>query len=83
MKLYLCILLLHETFKSKDIIPYILHQPRIMTHDKYRLTIILEDYIVMASTRQHPFYLVEIHDATLAHNMREVFKKLWSYTEKE
>jgi len=39
------------------------------------------DYLVMAFTRKHPFYLVEIHDATLAHNMREVFKKLWSLTE--
>jgi len=39
------------------------------------------DYLVMAFTHQHPFYLVEIHDATLAHNMREVFKKLWSLTE--
>ena len=36
------------------------------------------DYLIMIVTRQHPFYLVEIHDATLAHNMREVFKKLWS-----
>ncbi len=39
------------------------------------------DYLVMAVTRQHPFYLFEIHDATLAHNMREVFKKLWLLTE--
>lgn len=39
------------------------------------------DYLVMTATRQHPFYLFEIHDATLAHNMREVFKKLWSTTE--
>lgn len=36
------------------------------------------DYLVMIVTRQHPFYLVEIHDAMLAHNMREVFKRLWS-----
>lgn len=35
------------------------------------------DYLIMIVTRQHPFYLVEIHDVTLAHNMREVFKKLW------
>ena len=35
------------------------------------------DYLIMTVTRQHPHYLVEIHDATLAHNMREVFKKLW------
>jgi predicted transcriptional regulator len=41
------------------------------------------DYLVMAVTRQHPHYLFEIHDATLAHNMREVFKKLWAATEGE
>jgi len=35
------------------------------------------DYLIMTVTQQHPFYLVEIHDATLAHNMREVFKRLW------
>lgn len=35
------------------------------------------DYLIMIVTKQHPFYLVEIHDKTLAHNMREVFKNLW------
>ena len=40
------------------------------------------DYIVMIITRQKPFYLVEIHDAVLAHNMREVFKKIWSDVKK-
>lgn len=35
------------------------------------------DYLVMIHTRRHPFYLFEIHDKALAHNMREVFKKLW------
>lgn len=39
------------------------------------------DYLIMITTRQHPFYILEIHDHTLAHNMREVFKKLWSLTE--
>jgi len=39
------------------------------------------DYLIMIVTQKHPFYLVEIHDAVLAHNMREVFKKLWSLTE--
>ncbi|MDB5259180.1 MAG: transcriptional regulator TrmB [Candidatus Taylorbacteria bacterium] len=38
------------------------------------------DYLVMVFTRQHPFYLVEIHDAAMAQNMREVFKKLWGLT---
>ncbi len=41
------------------------------------------DYLIMITTQKHPFYLVEIHDATLAHNMREVFKRLWSVTETE
>jgi len=41
------------------------------------------DYLIMIVTQQHPFYLVEIHDAVLAHNMREVFKKLWSLTEQK
>jgi len=36
------------------------------------------DYLIMIVTRQHPFYLFEIHDNTLAHNMRELFKKLWN-----
>lgn len=35
------------------------------------------EYLIMIFTRQQPFYLVEIHDAMLASNMREVFKKLW------
>ncbi|MEI8343589.1 MAG: helix-turn-helix domain-containing protein [Candidatus Moraniibacteriota bacterium] len=40
-------------------------------------TWVMGDYLVMIVTRQHPFYLVEIHDAVMAHNMREVFKKIW------
>ncbi len=35
------------------------------------------DYVCMINTRKHPFYLVEIHDATLANDQREVFKNLW------
>lgn len=35
------------------------------------------DYLIMISTRESPHYLVEIYDATLAHNMREVFKGIW------
>jgi predicted transcriptional regulator len=35
------------------------------------------DYLVMVITRQHPFYLIEIKDSILAHNLREVFRKLW------
>lgn len=40
-------------------------------------TWVVGDYVVMVNTRRHPFYLVEITDATLAHDLREVFKNLW------
>ena len=35
------------------------------------------DYVIMIVTNQRPHYLVEIHDVTLAHNMRELFKGIW------
>jgi predicted transcriptional regulator len=35
------------------------------------------DYLVMIVTERRPHYLVQIYDATLAHNMREMFKSLW------
>ncbi len=35
------------------------------------------DYVTMIVTNQHPHYLVDIHDAVLAHNLREVFKGIW------
>lgn len=40
-------------------------------------TWVVGDYVVMIVTAQRPHYLVEIHDAVLAHNMREVFKGIW------
>lgn len=36
------------------------------------------DYIFMVQTRERPHYLVEINDAVLARNQRELFKGLWS-----
>lgn len=41
-------------------------------------TWITGDYLTMIMTDRKPFYLVQIHDATIAHNMREVFKGIWS-----
>lgn len=35
------------------------------------------DYLIMVQTRVRPHYLVEIHDAVLARNQRELFKALW------
>lgn len=41
-------------------------------------TWIVGDYIVMVMTNVKPFYLVQIHDAVIAHNQREIFKNLWN-----
>lgn len=38
------------------------------------------DYLIMIVTRVSPHYLFEMHDKTLVHNMREVFKKMWGET---
>lgn len=35
------------------------------------------DYIVMIYTKDHPFYLIEIYNPVMTHNLREVFKQIW------
>ena len=47
------------------------------SHNFQATTWILGDYVVMIATQQKPFYLVQIHDATLANDMRQVFKGIW------
>ncbi len=47
------------------------------SHNFRATTWILGDFVVMIVTNQRPHYLVEIHDAVLAHDMREVFKGVW------
>ncbi len=39
--------------------------------------IVAGDYILLIITSQKPHYLVQIHDATMAHNMREMFRSMW------
>lgn len=38
---------------------------------------VIGDYIVFVITKEHPYYLIEIRDAVIAENTRELFKKLW------
>lgn len=47
------------------------------TKDFSATTWIMGDYVTMIVTSQRPHYLVEIYDAVLAHNMREIFKGIW------
>lgn len=48
------------------------------SHDFQATTWILGDFVVMIVTNERPHYLVEIHDAVLAHDLREVFKGIWN-----
>lgn len=41
-------------------------------------TWVMGEYVVIVNTRQRPFYLVEIQSESLAHDLREIFKNLWS-----
>jgi hypothetical protein len=38
---------------------------------------VIGDYTVLVNTQHRPHSLVEIHDKTWAHNLREMFKGLW------
>lgn len=38
---------------------------------------VVGDYVLMIMTREHPHYLVEIHDKEIAQNTRNLFKSLW------
>lgn len=39
--------------------------------------VVIGDYILMIMTREHPHYLIEIHDRVMANNLREMFKAIW------
>lgn len=40
-------------------------------------TWVVGDYLIIIETNKHPFYLLEINDPVLTHNMRELFKNIW------
>jgi predicted transcriptional regulator len=39
--------------------------------------VVIGNYVLMILTREHPHYLVEIHDATMADNIRNLYKAIW------
>jgi sugar-specific transcriptional regulator TrmB len=43
-------------------------------------TWICGNFLIMIVTHQHPFYLIEIYDQMIAHNTKEIFRKLWNAT---
>jgi len=40
-------------------------------------TWVLGEYLIMLYTKDRPYYMIEIHNPTLAHNYRELFKNIW------
>jgi len=43
---------------------------------------VIGDYVLFVTTQEHPHYLVEIHDAVMAENLRQLFKGVWNETQK-
>ena len=43
---------------------------------------ILGDYVIFVMSKHRPHYLVEIHDAVYAENMRQVFQNVWEVIDK-
>lgn len=42
---------------------------------------VLGDYVLFCVTSAHPYYLVEIHDAVMAENLRRTFRAMWEEIE--
>ncbi|MEK7149229.1 MAG: helix-turn-helix domain-containing protein [Patescibacteria group bacterium] len=40
--------------------------------------VIIGEYVLMIMTREHPHYLIEIHDKAMAQNSRHLFKSIWN-----
>lgn len=46
-------------------------------------TWVLGEYIIMIQTKDQPFYLIEMKDAILAKNLRDIFLGLWNFIPKQ
>lgn len=44
-------------------------------------TWVMGNYIAMINTKHHPFSLIEIHDAMMAENLRQLFSGIWKSLE--
>ncbi|MCB9808907.1 hypothetical protein H6776_00720 [Candidatus Nomurabacteria bacterium] len=71
--------LTNDKFKTKQE-EYTERQVRYIPSKNHNFTCtqaIIGDYVVFIMTSEKPYYMIEIHDRVIAHNMREVFKLLW------
>jgi hypothetical protein len=62
-----------QTFGSNRVIKYI----DTKKHSFTASNMVLGDYILYIAANEKPYYMIEIHDRVMAHNLRETFKMLW------
>lgn len=63
----------NQTFGHDRLIKYIDTEK----HSFTTTNVVLGDYIIYIVANEKPYYMIEIHDRVMAHNLREVFKMLW------
>ena len=54
---------------------------KVIDAEKHHFTanqVVLGEYVIFVVTSSKPRYMVEIHDAVITHNMREMFKMFWN-----
>lgn len=47
------------------------------SHEFTATQAVLGNYVIYIMTSEKPYYMIEIHDRVMAHNLRETFKMLW------
>lgn len=75
--------LLSNTVQDKKITQHGFHENRIIRYwkdakDFTATEWVVGEYLIMIITHQRPHYLVEIHDAVMAHNQRQIFKAIFN-----
>lgn len=74
--------LLSNAMQDKKIVEHGFHKNRIIEYwkdakDFTATQWIIGEYVIMIITNQRPHYAIEIHDAVMAYNQRQVFKAIW------
>lgn len=74
--------LLSNAVEDKKIAKHGFHKNRIIRYwenakDFTATQWVIGEYLIMIVTNQHPHYAVEIHDAVMAYNQRQVYRAIW------
>ena len=74
--------LLSNAVQDKKIVEHGFHKNRIIRYWEHAKDFtatqwVVGEYLVMIVTSQHPHYAIEIHDAVMTHNQRQVYRAIW------